>query len=480
MNRLGWVLVNVFLLTCTASATSHAAETNNALATPIKGTWDAYIAAQYRSFFEPGSHLPGYPAPDNQQESIAFQPHYNRNWDDNTRNFDFTAFFRSDSMDPVRSHWDIRELLWRLDNPGVTWRAGIGKVFWGVTESNHLVDVINQTDQVEDVNGTEKLGQPMLRATFKRKSGSYDFYILPYFRTRDITGSQGRPGSGFPFEIVQTKYQSPDAEHQIDVAFRWTQTYGDLDIGLSYFYGTNRTPQVYIPTFTSAAVPSLAFSIGGGGFIPSGGGFGPGGGTGAPIPAGVDFSTFEAQIAALGLTINDLPPAIQAALTSEVISRSSIYYSRLNQAGLEALYLLGEWTLKMETVYRDVGNGNYWASVMGGERTYSGIFGTPWDLTLFIEYNWDSRGQGLAPLQNDIFLGTRIALNDTQSTEITIGNFSDLNNASQNFRIEAARRISDNWKARFVGQAFHITDPTDPMYAYHDDSYAMIELLRYF
>ena len=35
---------------------------------------------------------------------------------------------------------------------------GLGKVFWGVTEFNHLVDVINQTDLVEGIDGEAKLG----------------------------------------------------------------------------------------------------------------------------------------------------------------------------------------------------------------------------------------------------------------------------------------------------------------------------------
>ena len=41
-------------------------------------------------------------------------------------------------------------------------RLGLRKVYWGVTESQHLVDVINQTEGVENLDGEDKLGQPML------------------------------------------------------------------------------------------------------------------------------------------------------------------------------------------------------------------------------------------------------------------------------------------------------------------------------
>ncbi len=39
-------------------------------------------------------------------------------------------------------------------------------MYWGVAESNHLVDIINQTDAVESFDGEEKLGQPMVQYTY--------------------------------------------------------------------------------------------------------------------------------------------------------------------------------------------------------------------------------------------------------------------------------------------------------------------------
>ncbi|MDD7885073.1 hypothetical protein [Flavivirga sp. 57AJ16] len=35
-----------------------------------------------------------------------------------------------------------------------------------MTESNHLVDIINQTDAVETFDGEEKLGQPMVQLSW--------------------------------------------------------------------------------------------------------------------------------------------------------------------------------------------------------------------------------------------------------------------------------------------------------------------------
>ena len=51
-------------------------------------------------------------------------------------------------------------------------RVGVGKVFWGVTESQHLVDIINQTDLVENIDTEDKLGQPMLETTWLQNWGA--------------------------------------------------------------------------------------------------------------------------------------------------------------------------------------------------------------------------------------------------------------------------------------------------------------------
>ena len=74
----------------------------------------------------------------------------------------FLPYGRVASTGGEMSHVDIRELnlLYTQDNwEGI---AGISRVFWGVTESGHLVDIINQTDQLEGFDGEDKLGQAMI------------------------------------------------------------------------------------------------------------------------------------------------------------------------------------------------------------------------------------------------------------------------------------------------------------------------------
>ena len=41
-------------------------------------------------------------------------------------------------------------------------KIGVRKDFWGVTETVHRVDILNQTDSVDGFDGEDKLGQPMI------------------------------------------------------------------------------------------------------------------------------------------------------------------------------------------------------------------------------------------------------------------------------------------------------------------------------
>ncbi len=106
--------------------------------------------------------------------------------------FTFSPFYRFDADDPERTHWDIREAIWLRQGDDWDLQAGFGKVFWGVTESVHPVDIINQTDGVEDIDGEDKPGQPMVNYNREGDLGALELFILPGFRERTFPGSKAR------------------------------------------------------------------------------------------------------------------------------------------------------------------------------------------------------------------------------------------------------------------------------------------------
>ncbi|MCC2614683.1 hypothetical protein LJ739_00325 [Aestuariibacter halophilus] len=158
----------------------------------------------------------------------------------------FKGYARIDQRDSERSHVDIRELLWLHVGDDWELRTGISKVFWGQTESLHLVDVINQTDAVEAVDLEDKLGQPMVNLSLIRDWGTTSFFVLPYFRERTFAGMDGRLRPALTVDTDNPLYESSDEEKHVDWAVRWQHTLGDWDVGLSYFDGTAREPELVL------------------------------------------------------------------------------------------------------------------------------------------------------------------------------------------------------------------------------------------
>ena len=178
--------------------------------------------------------------------SLSLQPELRKRWDNDRKSFTFIPFLRWDDKDNERTHADIRQLDGVVASGDWEYQMGISKVFWGVTESQHLVDIINQTDSVENVDGEDKLGQPMLRVSRMMDNGSLGLYVLPYFRERTFSGATARLRSPLVVDTDNPIYESSDEEKHIDYALRWNQTIDDIDLGLSWFQGTSREPDFQV------------------------------------------------------------------------------------------------------------------------------------------------------------------------------------------------------------------------------------------
>ena len=174
--------------------------------------------------------------------SFSFQPEYKQKWDNDHKQLTVSPFYRWDNTDKKRTHADIRQLDFVMDKGDWEFQAGIGKVFWGVTESQHLVDIINQTDAVEGLTN-EKLGQPMFRVSRLLDNGSMDFFVLPYFKERTFPGVKGRFRPALAVDTKAATFEdSKDKEKHVDYAVRWANTYDAIDVGVSAFKGTSRDP----------------------------------------------------------------------------------------------------------------------------------------------------------------------------------------------------------------------------------------------
>lgn len=152
-------------------------------------------------------------------------------------------YLRYDQVDQDRSLIDLREAFYAVEWDSIDLLLGVNTVFWGVTESVHLVDIINQTDIAADIDGEQKLGQPMINLASQQDWGLLNLYVMPWFRERKFAGPDGRLRP--PLSVGdQVEYESNSEQHHTDIALRYSHYIGDVDIGLSLFSGTSREPRL--------------------------------------------------------------------------------------------------------------------------------------------------------------------------------------------------------------------------------------------
>ncbi|MDQ7015899.1 MAG: hypothetical protein Q9N68_05915 [Gammaproteobacteria bacterium] len=237
MNR--WQKTGVLLLGCLTLSSA-------------QGEWFGQVGLEQRLFFD----SPQFAAQDQHNNSLYLQPQFSSPVGDNGL-LDFSAFVRLDSSDENRSHADLRELLYSWSGDSIELKAGVGKVFWGVTEAVHLVDIINQTDTLESLRGDAKLGQPMLALSLERDWGLLDAYLLPGFRKRTFASEKGRLRAELPIS-EKARYQSSDGAQHLDYALRYATSLDEWEIALSYFNGTDRTPQ-FLPQFSPTGLSLIPY-----------------------------------------------------------------------------------------------------------------------------------------------------------------------------------------------------------------------------
>ena len=225
----------LLLVACLLSSLASAAfATNNSWQDNLSS--DYSLTLQQRYFPQQGAQQQA-----KAHTALAFSAEWAWQSDDRTQQWVLQPFLRWDQRDTKRNLADLRQAYWQYAGTGFDIKAGIDIVFWGVTESQHLVDVINQTDLVASIDGEAKLGQPMLNWNLYGDTGTFSVYLLPYFRERTLAGVDGRLRP--PLMVDNNPlYESTQQQRNLDVALRWSRQFGAADIAFSYFNGNNRDP----------------------------------------------------------------------------------------------------------------------------------------------------------------------------------------------------------------------------------------------
>lgn len=384
--------------------------------------WEAYGSAELEATLF--AEAPQFAGQDRNDVSFAIEPTFFAEWADGDVSLTVTPFARVDEADDQRTYMDLREAKVDLIKGDFEVTIGADTVFWGKTEANHLVDIINQTDAVESLDDEASLGQPMIRVAMLNDLGEFSAYYLPYVRLRTFAGVNGRLRTGLPVNNARAEVRAAGDRFAPSFAFRFDGVFGDADIGLSAFHGVSRDPSFIATDFVNV----------GGNLVPTGL---------API------------------------------------------YDQITQLGFDGQYTAGPTLYKIEVIARD-GQRNlngveeeFIAATGGLEYTLYGLFDNA-DLGLIGEYGWDSRGDNATSIfQNDVILGARLALNDEDDTSVLITSAIDHVHGSASLRAEAQTRLADGWIAEVEGVLF-LNQADEPLGAdLQDDSFMKMKLTYY-
>lgn len=163
------------------------------------------------------------------------------------------------------------------------------------------------------------------------------------------------------------------------------------------------------------------------------------------------------------------------------------YYAWVQQVGIDTQVTFGSSAAKLELRHtsnqpdRTGRRSNGWAASIGGEHSFYGVFGSPGDVTMAIEYAWDERGkQAWQANQNDIYAGIRWSLQNTADTQFEIGYQQDLAFDTSAWRLGFEHRVMDGLVAKAEAVVWQDTDPQDLVYGLSRDSHLRVTLEKSF
>jgi hypothetical protein len=349
--------------------------------------------------------------------SIFLEPEVVYEADGGNDRFIFKPFLRLDRDDENRSHLDIREANWLHLGDGYDLVVGLEKVFWGVAESRHLVDIINQNDQVEDLDGEDKLGQPMIQLAISQDWGTVTGFILPGFRERAFPSRDARLRGGLPIAGDDATYDSNQEDRAVDFAVRYAHVLGDVDLAVSHFHGTSREPRL-------SAVSGAA---------------------------GPELRPHYDQIDQTGVDIQYTADAWLWKI--EAIGRGGHgSYFAAAVAGVEyTFYQIFESDADL------------------------GL------LTEYLYDGRDDNGDApLTAFENDVFIGARLTLNDEDDITLLAGAIIDVGDRSTLATLEASRRIGNDWKVEIEARSFIDIAPSDVLSGVRKDDFLTFRVTRFF
>jgi len=363
--------------------------------------------------------------------AFIFAPEYYKEFSDGSQ-FVFSPYYMEDTGHDERDHADIRELYYHKVWDTVELSIGAKKIFWGVTESQHVVDIINQTDTLSSFDTEDKLGQPMVHLSktisLDKNLGTLDFYLMPYFRQRDFPGTDGRLRDATIINTDEPIYESDKEEEHVDYAVRYSNYIGAVDFSISHFDGTSRDAGITL--------------------------------------SGADFVPYYPQINQTGATLQ--------IMLGEWIWKAEGMHRNGRNMSYEVATAGFEYTF---------------TGIFGSKADLGTLIEYHYDSRgkTMPAPTWYPTPEMTTPnpFEDDLMGGFRLALNDLGSTEILSGIVVSLKDSHEKdpakmYFIEASRRLNDNLRFSLEARFFQDQPKDDILYFLRKDDHFLAELAYYF
>jgi len=341
-------------------------------------------------------------------------------WNNGNDRFNFMPYARKDFVGS-RSLVDVKEGYYLHAGDGWSVLAGINSLHWGVTESRHLVNIINQVDYGWNIDGDEVLGQPMVNVNATTPVGTLSLYGL--FGFRQLHDDKAKDRLRDAFVSVSDTILANDVEKNVNFAGRFSSTFpvlsGSVDAAVSYFHGIGREPRLVM------VAPPTPFN---------------------PVP----------QIAR--------------------------FYDQIDQGGLEVVATFDALQLKFEGIVRREFGETYAATVAGFEYTFFNVLNTGSDIGLVAEHLTDNRSVLQPPTiyAHDVFLGARLTLNDSANTHFLGGILYNYQDSAQYAMAKLTTRIQDDLSLALEARYFIYAPPEDYLFTIVHDNFVQARVIKYF
>lgn len=345
----------------------------------------------------------------------------------------WTAYFRPrlfvDALDTELNRFEPFEAY--VTYGGEDWDLRVGQFVenWGIVDTFNPIDVLNRRDLGTDPLDPDRLGElgARLRHTFEGGDligePTLSVYALPVFRETLFAPDSQRLGvgrRGFGFD--EDGGFEPDGGDQGLYAVRYQSTlstpWANADIQALFAHGPSRVPVI-----------------------------------GAVAPGGLSPVYYGARTVGAGLRAvpnEDAAGSFLASLTfkAEVVHTDTFSYPGAPLAAPQ----------------------DYWAYVVGVDRSFYDLWLPQSDLTLTLEYAGDTGSGPLAllrPLRDDLIVRGLYQLNDFARQSIELRALLDLEIDEQIFELiydRQLRSIHEDLKLSLSAQIFHPAGPGESFY----------------